>query len=137
LRDAEVFIKESVNPETLAQLHLIKGDCLMSQKKYEEALNAYLRVNVFYGSNPKYIPMAQLGAVRAFRGMNSPANKHLKLEDVANQYLNDIISQYPLTKEAEIAKTMLPKEDREKALKKADSAADAAATIAEETGGGS
>ncbi|MDR1818447.1 MAG: hypothetical protein LBR07_09855 [Puniceicoccales bacterium] len=131
LRECEAFIKDSVNPETLAQVHLIKGECQLEQKKYEAAMNTFLRVSVFYGSSIKDVPAAQLGAVKAFKGMNSPQNRHLRLEDVANRYLNDIITRFPLTKEAEIAKKMLTKEEREKAIERADATTEAAINAAE------
>lgn len=53
-----------------------------------------------------------LGAARSFRGMDTPATREQKLEDVSNRYLRDIVTTYPTSKEAEEAKKLLPKEDR-------------------------
>jgi hypothetical protein len=114
--EADTLIRQTTNTEILAQAHLIKGDALLALREPEKAMNAYLRVNVFYGNPPHFIPAAQLGAAKAFRAMNSPANRELKLEAVANAYLRDTIREYPLTKEAAIAKTMLPKDEREAAI---------------------
>lgn len=122
LRDADAFIKESIEPGVLANLQLIKGDALYGLRRYEEAMTAYLRISVFYGGQGKFVPASMLGAAKAFRGMNIPANKHLQLDSVANRYLNDLIAQYPLTAEAEIAKGILTKDDRA-ALAQKDAAA--------------
>lgn len=131
LADADKYIRDTVDTGLIANLHLIKGEALLQLRRYEEAMNAFLRVPVFYGSQTKYIPAAQLGAARAFRGMDSPASKHLRLEAVANGYLADIIEQYPLSKESEVARGMLPKDVRD-ALAKKEEAGMAAAKAAGE-----
>jgi hypothetical protein len=119
---ADEIIRTLTNIEVLAQAHIFKGNALLALRRPEDAMQAYLRINVFYGSAPKFIPAAQLGAARAFRAMNTPTNRDLKLDDVANQYLRDIIKQYPETREAQVAKTMLPPEEREAAAKAAEEA---------------
>ncbi|MDR1497818.1 MAG: hypothetical protein LBS59_05325 [Puniceicoccales bacterium] len=118
LADTKTLINETIAPETLAQLHIIRGDALLHERRHEEALRAFLSVTIFYGNNPKYIPTAYIGAVKAFRALNTPSNKHLQLENVANSYLNEIIARYPHSKEAQIARGMLPKDDRENLDKK-------------------
>jgi hypothetical protein len=75
-------------------------------------MNTYLRVPVFYGSQQEHLPKALLGAAKAFRGMDSPATRSLKLEEVSNRYLTELIATFPVSKEAEEAKKLLPKEDR-------------------------
>jgi hypothetical protein len=118
----EAVIKESTElltkvdtVELQARLHLVKGNSLFASKKYEAAMTTYLRVPVFFGSETEIVPKAMLGAARSFRGMDSPALRGQKLETVANRYLYDIIVSYPVSKEAEEAKKMLPKEERAKA----------------------
>ena len=118
----EQVIKESTelltkveSPELQARLHLVKGNSLLASKKYEAAMTTYLRVPVFFGSEAELIPKALLGAARSFRGMDGPALREQKLEAVSNRYLYDIIVSYPVSKEAEEAKKMLPKEERAKA----------------------
>ena len=69
----------------------------------------------FFGSETEIVPKAMLGAARAFRGMDSPAMRDQKLEAVSNRYLYDIIVSYPVSKEAEEAKKLLPPEERAKA----------------------
>jgi len=118
----EAVISESTNlipqmddPDLQARLHLVKGASLLATKKYEAAMNTYLRVPVFFGSQQEHVPKALLGAARSFRGMDSPATREQRLEEVSNRYLRDIVSTYPTSKEAEEAKKLLPKEDRLKA----------------------
>ena len=118
----EAVIKESTElltkadtAELQARLHLVKGNSLFASKKYEAAMTTYLRVPVFFGSETEIVPKAMLGAARSFRGMDSPALRDQKLDTVANRYLYDIIVSYPVSKEAEEAKKMLPKEERAKA----------------------
>ena len=120
--DHEAVIKESTellakieSAELQARLHIVKGNSLLAAKKYEAAMTTYLRVPVFFGSETEFIPKALLGAARSFRGMDSPALRDQKLESVSNRYLYDIIVSYPVSKEAEEAKAMLPKEERAKA----------------------
>jgi hypothetical protein len=120
--DHEAVVKESTElltkvdtAELQARLHLVKGNSLFASKKYEAAMTTYLRVPVFFGSETEIIPKALLGAARSFRGMDSPALRDQKLEAVSNRYLYDIIVSYPVSKEAEAAKQMLPKEERVKA----------------------
>ena len=120
--DHESVIKEATDlipkmdaPDLLARLHIVKANSLLATKKYELAMNVYLRVPVFYGAQLEHVPKALLGAARAFRGMDTPATREQKLEEVSNRYLKDIITTYPVSKEAEEAKKLLPKEDRVKA----------------------
>lgn len=112
ITDAADLITKLDDPDVLARLHLVKGGSLLATKKYEAAMNTYLRVPVFYGSQAEHLPKALLGAARAFRGMDSPATKEQHLEEISNRYLRDLIATYPVSKEAEEAKKLLPKEDR-------------------------
>lgn len=127
IRDASELIGKMDDMDTLARLHLVKGNSLLATKKYEAAMNTYLRVPVFYGAEQGNVPKALLGAARAFRGMDSPATREQRLEETANRYLRDIILTYPVSKEAEEAKKLLPKEERERAI--ADQAKIAAGTL--------
>jgi len=112
ISEATDLIPKMDDPDVLARLHIVKGSSLLATKKYEAAMNIYLRVPVFYGAQTEHLPKAMLGAARSFRGMDSPATKEQKLEEISNRYLRDIIATYPVSKEAEEAKKLLPKEDR-------------------------
>lgn len=113
--DATALIGQSDDPDVLARLHLLKGSSLLALKRYEPAMNTYLRVPVFYGSQQEHLPKALLGAAKAFRGMDSPANREQRLEEVSNRYLRELVATFPVSKEAEEAKKLLPKEDRQAA----------------------
>ena len=112
ITEAADLITKLDDPDVLARLHLVKANSLLATKKYEAAMNTYLRVPVFYGAQAEHLPKALLGAARAFRGMDSPATKEQRLEEISNRYLRDLIATYPVSKEAEEAKKLLPKEDR-------------------------
>jgi hypothetical protein len=57
--------------------------------------------------------------------MDGPATKEQKLEEVSNRYLRNLIANYPLSKEAEEAKKLLPKEERVQAEAEAGKIKDA------------
>jgi len=112
ITEASELISKLDDLDVLARLHLVKGSSLLATKKYEAAMNTFLRIPVFYGSQAEHLPKAMLGAARAFRGMDTPATKEQKLEEISNRYLRDLIATFPVSKEAEEAKKLLPKEDR-------------------------
>lgn len=116
IREASELLTKVDGAELHARLHIVKANSLLATRKYEAAMNTYLRVPVFYGSETEFIPKALLGAARAFRGMDSPAMRDQKLEAVSHRYLYDIIVSFPVSKEAEEAKKMLPPEERAKAI---------------------
>lgn len=115
IKESTELLAKVDTAELQARLHIVKGNSLYAAKKYEAAMATYLRVPVFFGSETELVPKALLGAARSFRGMDSPAVRDQKLEAVSNRYLYDIIVSYPVSKEAEEAKKMLPKEERAKA----------------------
>lgn len=115
--DADGLISQFDGADTLARLHILKGASLLALKRYEDAMNTYLRVPVFYGSQQEHLPKALLGAAKAFRGMDSPAAKSQRLGEVANTYLRELVATFPVSVEAEEAKALLPREDRQEAEK--------------------
>ncbi|MFN7341122.1 MAG: tetratricopeptide repeat protein [Opitutia bacterium] len=117
IADADGLISQFDGADTLARLHILKGASLLALKRYEDAMNTYLRVPVFYGSQQEHLPKALLGAAKAFRGMDSPATKSQRLGEVANTYLRELVATFPVSVEAEEAKALLPKEDRQAAEK--------------------
>lgn len=112
ITDSTDLIKNVDDIEILARLHILKGNSLLVTKKYENAMNTFLRVPVFYGSQVGQVPKALLGAAQSFRGMDGPNTKEQKLVEISNRYLRNLITTYPLSKEAELAKKLLPKEER-------------------------
>lgn len=115
IREADDLIGKLDDAGVLARLHIVKGSSLLASRKYEAAMNAYLRVPVFYGTEQDQVPKALLGAAQAFRGMDGPAVREQKLEETSFRYLRDILITYPVSKEADEARKMLPKEEIAKA----------------------
>ena len=115
IRETGDLLGKVDSTELQARLHIVKGNSLLATRKYEAAMTTYLRVPVFFGSETELIPKAHLGAARAFRGMDSPGLRDQKLEAISHRYLYDIIVSFPVSKEAEEAKKMLPPEERAKA----------------------
>lgn len=131
--DADGLISQFDGADSLARLHILKGASLLALKRYEEAMNTFLRVPVFYGSQQEHLPKALLGAAKAFRGMDSPAAKSQRLGEVANAYLRELVATFPVSVEAEEAKALLPKEDRQ-AAEKAQSGLPGASSQAQPSG---
>ncbi len=115
IREADELIGKMDDAGVLARLHIVKGASLLATRKYEAAMNAYLRVPVFYGTEQDQVPKALLGAAQAFRGMDGPAVREQKLEETSYRYLRDILITYPVSKEADEARKILPKEEVAKA----------------------
>lgn len=94
-------IKDSARPDVLADAWVTKGNILLGQKKWDEALLAFLRVPVFYDNEKLFMPPALLGSARAYR----------RLDDIdhAKRSLKDLIAAFPKSSEAALAQTELQK----------------------------
>lgn len=110
---ADEMIKGQTDPEMLARLHLIKGNAIYNLSRYEEALNVYLRIPVFYGNEASFMPPAKLAVARCLRRMDKPELRAMKLADRAEEYLIEIINEYPMSLEAKEAFEELPKHKRD------------------------
>lgn len=97
----DAVIKESGQPEVLADAWVTKGNILSAQKQWDGALLAYLHVPVFYQDEKLFVPPALLGSARAYR----------RLDDVdrAKKSLQDLIKTFPNSAEAAAAQTELRK----------------------------
>jgi TolA-binding protein len=97
----DAAIKESAQPEVLADAWVTKGNVLLAQKDWDDALLAFLRVPVFYRDEKLFMPPALLGSARAYR----------RLDDIehAKRSLKDLIAAFPKSSEAAIAQTELQK----------------------------
>ncbi|MGZ4983851.1 MAG: tetratricopeptide repeat protein [Chthoniobacterales bacterium] len=97
----DAAIKESTRPEVLADAWVTKGNVLLAQKDWDDALLAFLRVPVFYRDEKLFMPPALLGSARAYR----------RLDDIehAKRALKDLIAAFPKSSEAAIAQTELQK----------------------------
>jgi hypothetical protein len=112
LEEADKLLAELSEPDMQARLTITKGDALLATRKYEDALNTYLRVPVFLGAEKKFVPSAYLGAAKSLRALDTPFTHAQRLDLTAIAYLKEIIRDYPLSKEAGIARGLLPREER-------------------------
>ena len=97
----DAALKTSTDPNTLANAWVAKGDMLLAQKEWEDALMAYLHVPVFYQDEKIFLPPALLGSGRAYRRLND--------KDRAKRAFNELISSYPQSAEAKDAQAELKK----------------------------
>ncbi len=86
----------SDNAAVLAKLYLLLGNIEYKREAYKEALDAYLHVPVFYGTQGEYLPSAELGAARSLMKMQ-------RLED-ARTYFQVVEDRYPNSPQAGMAK---------------------------------
>jgi tetratricopeptide (TPR) repeat protein len=97
----DAALKSSTDTTTLANAWIAKGDTLLAQKDWDDALMAYLHVPVFYQDEKMFLPAALLGSGRAYRRLNDI--------DRAKKSLKELISTYPQSAEATAAQTELKK----------------------------
>lgn len=128
-RDATDMLKTEDNPQTLAQLTMLKGRAEFNLGKYEDALYTFLRVPVFYGNQTEYVPSSKLEVARCLLKLDTPDRKAQNLPAVAESYIMEVITEYPMTPEAKSALELLPK-DKQDALAKRDEFAEAEKTAA-------
>ena len=102
-------LQESRAAATRAPAFVIKGECLLVKKEWEDAVLAFLQVPVFYPGEKVLLPQALLGRGRAHFGMDDLA--------AAKATLEELLKTYPATAEAKLAEAELEKiTRREKAL---------------------
>lgn len=124
LRDSTEMMKTEDNPQTLAELTMLKGRAEFRLGKYEDALYTFLRVPVFYGNQTEYVPGSKLEVARCFLKLDSPDRKEQKLAELAESYVMEVVTDFPMTPEAKEALELLPK-DKQEALAKRDALAEA------------
>jgi tetratricopeptide (TPR) repeat protein len=93
------LIPQTDDASVLAKLYILLGDIHYKLADYPSALEAYLSVSVFYGSQSDQLPIAELGAARSLTKMD-------RLED-SRDMLNGIKERYPTSPEAQSAKKEL------------------------------
>ena len=97
----DAAIKESADPEVLANAWLNKGHALLEQKRADAALLAYLHIPVFYSDKDTVMPAALLGSAKAYRRLDDNAR--------AKKSLNQLIASFPKSAEAATAQSELKK----------------------------
>jgi TolA-binding protein len=96
LAKVKPLIKGAQDAETLTRLYLLIGDIQFKREAFEEALDAYLQIPVFYGAEAAFLPAAELGAAKCLARLR-------RLQD-ASDSLARIIERYAGTPEADAAK---------------------------------
>jgi tetratricopeptide (TPR) repeat protein len=97
----DAAIKQSTDPEVLANAWVNKGDALLGQKQWDVALQAYLHVPVFYADESSFMPAALLGSARAYWRLDDTVR--------AKRSFNDLIAAYPKSAEAVVAQSEMKK----------------------------
>lgn len=91
------LLKSVKDSDTAARLYLLLGDIQFKRESFQEALDAYLHVPVFYGAEASFLPAADLGAARSLSRLG-------RFKDAIDSY-NRISERYSGTPEADAAKT--------------------------------
>jgi tetratricopeptide (TPR) repeat protein len=97
----DAAIKESVDPEIVANAWLNKGDALFAQKEWDAALLAYLHVPVFFPDQKLVMPSALLGSGKASALLDDKTQ--------ATRSFNDLIAAFPKSAQAAVAQSELQK----------------------------
>jgi tetratricopeptide (TPR) repeat protein len=97
-------INQSRDPRTLSQAWIAEGDIQAAQHEIEEALMDYLTVTVFFPENNPLLPKALWGAGQAYAKLKDAVN--------ATKTYQTLISQYPNSPEAALAKAELIKKEK-------------------------
>ena len=101
LAQAEALLADTDDSEVCARLWMTIAEIHIKRERWDEALNAYLHVPVFYGSQGALVPQAELSAARALAKME-------RFKDAVAFYQR-IVESYPGGEVAETAKReMLP-----------------------------
>lgn len=91
------IMRKDAPSEVEARAAILRGDIAFARKEFEKAIEFYLQVPAFYGTEEAVMPMALLGSARAYRGYGDTAR--------AERAYLDIMVTYPDSAEAAIAKT--------------------------------
>jgi len=106
LQKANTLLAGTENSAVLARLYNLIGDIQFKREAYKEALDAYLQIPVFFGTQASLLPGAEFGAARSLMRLR-------RLED-ANVALDRILQRYKGTWVEAAARK--EKEDLEKVI---------------------
>lgn len=91
------IMRKDVSSEIEARAAILRGDIAYARKNFEKALEFYLQVPCFYGTEDAVMPLALLGSARSYQGYGDAVR--------AERAYLDITVTYPDSAEAAIAKT--------------------------------
>jgi tetratricopeptide (TPR) repeat protein len=100
----DAIISQSSEPQTLSQAWIAEGAIHFGQHEFDEALLAYLTVTVFYPEHNPLVPKALWGAGQAYAKLKDASH--------ATKTYQELISTYPDSPEASLAKAELMKKDK-------------------------
>ena len=72
----------------LAQVSCLRGEIALRRSRFDEALEAFLRVRAFYPREQRYEPRALLGAAVAYRGLGEIGRAQRTLQQLLRRYPN-------------------------------------------------
>lgn len=90
------IMRKDVSSEIEARAAILRGEIAFARKEFEKALEYYLRVPVFHGTEAAVMPVALLGSARSYLGYGDPVR--------AERAYLDVIVLYPDSAEAAVAK---------------------------------
>jgi len=90
------IMRKDASAEIEARAAILREDIAFARKAFDKALEFYLQVPVFYGTQDAVMPVALLGSARSYRSYGDSAR--------AERAYLDIIVTYPESAEATIAK---------------------------------
>lgn len=91
------ILQQEVSSDVAARAVVLRGDIAFARKDFEKALEYYLQVPAFYGTQDEVMPAAMLGSARSFVGYGDRSR--------AERAYLDVIVAYPESAEATVAKT--------------------------------
>ena len=98
------IISQSSDPGTLSRAWIAEGDIHFAQHEFDEALLAYLTVTVFYPEHNPLIPKALWDSGQSYAKLKDATN--------ATKTYQTLISNYPASPEAALAKAELMKKEK-------------------------
>ncbi len=96
---AQAMLDEIVRdapPGVKARAWILRGDLALKRNAFEEAIEAYLHVPAFYGTQEHLMPAALLGSARAFKGYGDA--------DRSERAYLEVMDGYPESAQAAVAK---------------------------------
>ncbi len=93
LSQAEGLLKDTTDSSVAARLWMTIGDIYTKGEKWDDALNAYLHVPVFYGTQVALVPQAELMAARSLIGMERFKDAGTMLQRIQDTYKGSEIAE--------------------------------------------
>ncbi len=85
-RRVDTVLRDSRGAVARALAYTVKGQCLLAQEKWEEAMLAFVQVPVFYPGETIVLPAVMLGRGRALVGMEDFSSARAILEELRLAY---------------------------------------------------